>query len=335
MKTKKIIILSVFLGSLTFSQTIATDTIFSEYSLDGGIVYLYNNDSFFIVNGSGAAGDAPGDGYNIAFWEWQFGRGYYSFNINELPIDTNGFELISATFQLFQYSSHGNDESGVYPIWDIPGGDTNYCYLDHIDYGDDLDLGDWTAGDSGDIQTFYSLYTIVSSTPDTGFRNIDVTELVSRDIESNRTYTQYRIRFPVGTDYDYYMDGVSFSGIDYPLLYRRPKLIVEYQTSDVSINNEPTNTPKIFNTITTYPNPFNSNLTIKYEINVPAFYMISIYNIIGDHIIDLKSDFLSIGEYSIQWNGKTKSGEDVPSAIYFVTFVESRNRYAKKVILLR
>jgi len=327
------VLIIICLGSTVFSQTVVTDTIFSEYNLDGGICHLYEDNNYFIVShtSSGSIGDA----YNIVFWKWQYCRSYYTIFYSSLPIDTIGFELISATFQLFQYNSHGNDESGVYPIWDFEGGDTNYCYLDHITYGDNLDLGDWTAGDSGDAQTLNSLYTIVSSTPDTGFRNIDVTELVRRDIDSDRFYTQFRIHFPIGTDYDQYMDGVSFDGISYPFLHRRPKLIVEYRIPDVSIENEPTTIPKTFNAITTYPNPFNSQINIKYEINIPAFYLISIYSITGDYIIELKSDFHSIGKYSVQWNGKTQTGEDVPSGIYFVTLTEPKNRVTQKVILLR
>ncbi len=192
MNTKQTILVVLILSSVTISQTAVTDTLYSVNSWDGGIAHLYENDSYMLLTGTGVAGDSPGDGYNPFLWVWFYAKGYYTFPLTELPNDSIGFELINATLLLFQYASHGNDERGVYPIWDFPGGDTNYCYLDHIDYGYQLDLGDWTAGDSGDTQTLYPLYTIVSSTPDTGFRYIDVTELVFDDLENDRQRSQFR-----------------------------------------------------------------------------------------------------------------------------------------------
>lgn len=327
------VILILYICNGVYSQTTVTDTIFSIYNLDGGICYLYENDDYFIVPHTVSGG--PGDGYNFVFWAWQYCHNYYSFNLSFLPVDTIGFELLSADFHLFQYASYGNDERGVYPIWDFPGGDTNYCYLDHIDYGYQLDSGDWTAGDPGDSQTLYPLYTIVTSTPDTGFRYIDITELVLDDIANNRQKSQFRIHFPIGTDFDRYTDGVGFSAIDYPLLYRRPKLIVEYRISNVGIANQSTTIPTDLNINNAYPNPFNAKVSIEYEINKPGLFTLAIFDLAGRKIRVLISDFYPIGQYYVQWDGKNQSRVDVPSGVYFIKLEGNMNSVGRKVILLR
>lgn len=329
MKTKFSIITVLIITKLVFPQTIVTDTIYSNSALDGGICYMYEQDNYYIVHGTPDSG--PGDGYNPFLWVWIYCKGYYTFNISSIPFDISGFELISTTFQLFQYLSFGNDEEGVYPIWDFPGGDTNYCYLDHVNYGEMLDLSDWTAGDEGDPQTLTSLYTIVSSNPDTGFRNMDVTPLVQSDISQGRMQTQFRVHFPIGTDYDYYADRLAFRDSD----FRRPKLIVEYRIVTTGIEDDNRKVPDDFLLIQNYPNPFNSSTTISYQINFPGVYELTIFDINGRKSVILKYGFHIIGDFDVQWNGKNNIGANMPSGIYFCRLTGKDQSLIKKLVLLR
>ncbi len=317
MKTVIILWVSLFSSLFVYPKIIIPDTLYSNNYLDGSIAYQYELNNYLINYGTGNAGGA-GDGYNIFLFNWQYSRGFYTFSLDEIPYDSTGFDLISATFQLFQYFSTGNNENGVYPIWDFPGGDTNYCYLDHIDYGNSLDVSDWTAGDINDNQTLYPLYATVTTSPDTGFRNIDVTELVLDDINNLRQNSQFRIHFPIGTDYDPWLDGVGFSGIPYPLMYRRPKLMIEYQTLSIYDNYNQNIEPEYFNIKNAYPNPFNSSITIEYQINKPDEYQLIVYDTKGRIIDILISNFHSNGLKKVQWNGKTQAGINVPSGIYLL-----------------
>ena len=334
MKLLTIIWTSLFSSLFIYPNVIVSDTLYSDYNLDGGIAYQYELNNYLIHQGTGNAGSV-GDGYNIYLFNWQYSRGYYTFSLDEIPYDSAGFDLISATFQLFQYFSTGNNENGVYPIWDIPGGDTNYCYLDHVDYGNSLDVSDWTAGDIDSNQTLYPLYTIVTTTPDTGFRNIDVTELVLDDINNFRDKSQFRIYFPIGTDYDQWWDGVGFSGIPYPLMYRRPKLIIEHQTLSIDDDNNQNSEPEYFYIENAYPNPFNSSITIEYQINKSDEYQLLVYDIKGRTINILRSKFHSHGLYKAQWIGKTQSGSDAPNGIYFIKLMGRDNNKIFKINLLK
>ena len=329
MKTMLSILAILVLLQLAYPQTVVTDTIHSIDSLDGGICYMYEENNYYIVHGTPDSG--PGDGYNPFLWVWIYCKGYYTFDIQSIPYDTLGFELISTTFQLFQYLSIGNDEHGVYPVWDFPGGDTNYCYLDHVNYGDILDLSDWTAGDEGDPQTLFPLYTVVSSTPDTGFRNMDITSLVESDIFELRERTQFRIHFPIGTDYDFYADRLAFRDSN----FRRPKLIVEYRIGATGVEDENRKPPDDFLLIQNYPNPFNSSTTISYKINSPGVYELTIFDIKGRKSVILRYGFHTIGNYEVQWGGKSSSGGNIPSGVYFYRIRSKDQSLQKKLVLLR
>ena len=89
---------------------------------------------------------------------------------------------------------------GADEYWDVPGGDTIFCILDHIDIGDSFSPDDWTAGDIGDPQTLASNIGIISTTPDTGFKSIDISPFIQADIHSGKANSSYRIRFPIGTE---------------------------------------------------------------------------------------------------------------------------------------
>jgi len=334
MKLLTIIWASLFSSLFIYPNVIVPDTLYSDYNLDGGIVYQYELNNYLIFFGTDNAGGA-GDGYNPLLWNWQYTKGYFTFPIDEIPYDSAGFDLISATFQLFQYISTGNNELGVYPIWDFPGGDTNYCYLDHVVYGNTLDVSDWTAGDIDDEQTLYPLYTTVTTSPDTGFRNIDVTDLVLNDIINLRENSQFRIHFPIGTDYDPWPDGVGFSGLSYPLIHRRPKLIIEYQNLSIDDYNNQNSEPELFFIENTYPNPFNSNITIKYQINKSDDYKLIVYDIKGRLLDILISDFHSKGHYMIQWNGKSLSGTSAPSGLYLIKLIGKDRSKTFKINLLK
>ena len=337
MKTKLSILAILVLLRMANSQPVVTDTIFSNSALDGGICYMYEQDNYYIVHGTPDSG--PGDGYNPFLWVWIYCKGYYTFNISSIPFDTSGFELISAIFQLYQYKSFGNDEEGVYPIWDFPGGDTNYCYLDHVNYGDMLDLSDWTAGDEGDPQTLTPLYTIVSSTPDTGFRNMDVTPLVQSDLLAGREQTQFRIHFPIGTDYDFYGDRLSFQ--DESPNRTRPKLIVQYLTSTTGIEHNSGHILGSFSLSQNYPNPFNPTTKINYQLPTESNVLLSVYSLQGHLISSLISSKQNAGYYTTVWNGLNNAGELVSSGMYLILInassIEDNSTFkaSQKVVLLR
>lgn len=70
-----------------------------------------------------------------------------------------------------------------------------------------------------------------------------------------------------------------------------------------------------------YPNPFNPETTIRYDLPEDAHVQLKVFNLLGNEIITLINDEEKAGEKSITWNGLDKGGSLVGSGIYFYKLV--------------
>ena len=84
-----------------------------------------------------------------------------------------------------------------------------------------------------------------------------------------------------------------------------------------------------------YPNPFNPTTTIAFVLDRPGNTVVSIYNLLGQQVKTLISEYLSPGQYQIIWDGRNNSGVPVSSGVYFYT-LQSGDRFdSKKMLLIR
>ena len=65
-----------------------------------------------------------------------------------------------------------------------------------------------------------------------------------------------------------------------------------------------------------YPNPFNPETSIRFDLPQPGFVLISVFDISGRLVRMLVSEFRTAGSYSVKWDGKDSYGNPVPSGIY-------------------
>ncbi|MCK5051913.1 MAG: T9SS type A sorting domain-containing protein [Candidatus Cloacimonetes bacterium] len=88
-----------------------------------------------------------------------------------------------------------------------------------------------------------------------------------------------------------------------------------------------------------YPNPFNPETTIRYNLKNNSAVTIEIYNTKGQLVRTLVNSFQEAGMHSTVWNGKDTNGRNVSSGIYFSTFdandEEGDYTSVKKIILLK
>ena len=88
-----------------------------------------------------------------------------------------------------------------------------------------------------------------------------------------------------------------------------------------------------------YPNPFNPETTIKYNLQNNADVALEIYNIKGQLVRALVSTSQEAGLHSVVWDGKDSNGTDVSSGIYFSNFGANTGNSdytsVKKIILLK
>ena len=70
--------------------------------------------------------------------------------------------------------------------------------------------------------------------------------------------------------------------------------------------------------VTNYPNPFNSQTIIYYSLKEESASKIAIYNLKGQLVKNLVSEFISIGEHSVSWDGRNNLGQNLKSEFYLI-----------------
>ena len=79
-----------------------------------------------------------------------------------------------------------------------------------------------------------------------------------------------------------------------------------------------------------YPNPFNPTATIEFSVTEAGFTSIVVYNLQGQMVTELVSDYKDIGEYEVQWNAF-----DAPSGVYFIKMSINSFTSNQKVMLIK
>lgn len=94
--------------------------------------------------------------------------------------------------------------------------------------------------------------------------------------------------------------------------------------------------PKAFELYQNYPNPFNPGTWIKFNLTNNAKVTLSIYNLLGQHIITLISDEeIPAGENSIYWDGRDQNGKPVSSGVYIYRLKVGNEIKSKSMVLIR
>ena len=96
-------------------------------------------------------------------------------------------------------------------------------------------------------------------------------------------------------------------------------------------------TPMEFALHQNFPNPFNPDTTIKYELAESADVTLLIYNVLGQVVRTLVlSDSQPPGRYQIRWNGMDDRGVSVSSGVYFYRIsAEGKFHDVRKLMLLK
>ena len=89
-----------------------------------------------------------------------------------------------------------------------------------------------------------------------------------------------------------------------------------------------------------YPNPFNPETWIPFELSQDSKVSITIYDIAGTPVRAISMGYLQAGNYvsqssAIYWDGKTDTGERVASGTYFYTLRTDTSIFTQKMIILK
>lgn len=95
-------------------------------------------------------------------------------------------------------------------------------------------------------------------------------------------------------------------------------------------------TPTEFALLQNFPNPFNPDTTIGYELAESADVTLQIYNVVGQVVRTLiASESQSVGRYQVRWDGMDDRGMPVSSGIYFYQISAGKFQDVRKLMLLK
>jgi agmatine deiminase len=87
--------------------------------------------------------------------------------------------------------------------------------------------------------------------------------------------------------------------------------------------------------LSNYPNPFNPETKIKYQVKNDSEVSIKIINMKGQIIRNLVNRHLEAGVYYQTWDGKDDAGSRVASGLYFYKLVTDKYQITEKMLLLK
>ena len=89
-----------------------------------------------------------------------------------------------------------------------------------------------------------------------------------------------------------------------------------------------------------YPNPFNPETWIPFQLSQDAEVTVTIYDVQGQRIRQLQLGQVTAGRYvtadqAAYWNGKSETGEAVASGTYFYQLQAGDYTETRKMVILK
>ncbi len=138
-------------------------------------------------------------------------------------------------------------------------------------------------------------------------------------------FTDVRIRFRLVTDASGVFPGWNLDDIE----------IHEGESPTAVAEQEPQGVPQTFALLGNYPNPFNPETTIEYQLPRPGRVEIAVYNLAGQLVRTLLQAPQPAGRFKLRWDGKDDRGANVASGVYLYQLQAEGFSATKKMVLMR
>jgi len=79
-----------------------------------------------------------------------------------------------------------------------------------------------------------------------------------------------------------------------------------------------------------YPNPFNPSTTIEFDLSSKSMVTLKIFNVLGEEVSTLVSEWLPAGSYSYEWDAS-----NLPSGVYLYLLETAGFVETRKMVLIR
>lgn len=278
---------------------------------------------------------------------WQFidndGSGTTIDYVDSLTFDVNG-NLLGVSPQAGTFFLHGSwqnaNDDGLIDEWiitpllpDIQEGDSLVFYAGAID-------GSWAD----------SLRVLVSPTGN-AVSDFSDSQMLAHFRVHGPTGYWHRYAFPLvyadsTTSYDYsgqpiYMavnyrlsDG-GWGGHDSDNIWIDHFALVDSLGASVAIEEEVVTIPDV-HLLDNYPNPFQNQTTIAFQLPVATNARIQIYNTAGQLVRTILNRNMPAGHHTVSWDGTNNSGQTVSGGVYFFQLKTGDGFSAgKRLVLLR
>jgi len=93
--------------------------------------------------------------------------------------------------------------------------------------------------------------------------------------------------------------------------------------------------PRSLSLAQNYPNPFNPSTTIRFSLPVGGHVQLRVFDVVGRVVATLLDQQLPAGNHSIQWRGRTDSGLEAASGIYFYRLSADNFHKVRKMTLIK
>jgi flagellar hook assembly protein FlgD len=84
-----------------------------------------------------------------------------------------------------------------------------------------------------------------------------------------------------------------------------------------------------------YPNPFNPQTTIEFDIDTRGYAAVVVYNLNGRMVRKLFEGEMNSGHKSLIWDGRDDHGVKAGSGVYFCKLISQDGDFSRKLVLLK
>jgi hypothetical protein len=98
---------------------------------------------------------------------------------------------------------------------------------------------------------------------------------------------------------------------------------------------EAENFPEKFSLALNYPNPFNPETWIKYQLPTSAHVRLSIYNALGQEVRRLVDYSQPAAYHQVVWDGRDDAGNLLPTGVYFYRLEAEKFTAIKKMVMMK
>ena len=87
--------------------------------------------------------------------------------------------------------------------------------------------------------------------------------------------------------------------------------------------------------LSAYPNPFNSSVSIVFDLPSSSEMDLGVYNLAGQKVATLASGYREVGSYTMRWVGRDDDGRELASGVYVYRLLAGDGVETRKLLLLR